>query len=88
MADTPTLDWTAFVVEQLTWHWDGQLRPRLDGLTDEESAGSLSPAATSPWPPSSCTSTARSSATAPRSLCSETCARSSAEARSSAMLPG
>ena len=22
--------------DQLTWHWDAQLRPRLDGLTDEE----------------------------------------------------
>src|SRR5919199_3471962 len=24
------------LVEQLTWHWTEQLRPRLDGLTDEE----------------------------------------------------
>jgi hypothetical protein len=24
------------LLEQLTWHWTNQLRPRLDGLTDEE----------------------------------------------------
>lgn len=24
------------LVDQLNWHWDNQLRPRLDGLTDEE----------------------------------------------------
>lgn len=34
-ADTDT-DWTATLVEQLEWHWAGQLRPRLEGLTDEE----------------------------------------------------
>ncbi len=31
-----TIDWNAQLLEQLTWHWDGHLRPRLDGLTDEE----------------------------------------------------
>ncbi|GGC92229.1 hypothetical protein GCM10011512_19130 [Tersicoccus solisilvae] len=30
------MDITRFATEQLTWHWNGQLRPRLDGLTDEE----------------------------------------------------
>lgn len=25
-----------YLLEQLTWHWDGHARPRLDGLTDEE----------------------------------------------------
>lgn len=25
-----------FLLEQLTWHWTEQLRPRLDGLTDDE----------------------------------------------------
>lgn len=30
------LDWGAAVVEQLDVHWQGQLRPRLSGLTDEE----------------------------------------------------
>ena len=29
-------DWTHRLLEQLTWHWDRQLRPGLDGLTDEE----------------------------------------------------
>ncbi|MCW2696309.1 MAG: hypothetical protein JWR62_1394 [Modestobacter sp.] len=33
---TPPVDWTAQLVEQLEWHWRGQLRPRLDGLTDDE----------------------------------------------------
>jgi hypothetical protein len=30
------LDWTTQLVDQLTWHWTNQLRPRLDGLTDDE----------------------------------------------------
>ncbi|MGH9041233.1 MAG: DinB family protein, partial [Acidimicrobiia bacterium] len=30
------IDWTGQLLEQLTWHWDGHLRPRLAGLTDEE----------------------------------------------------
>jgi len=30
------IDWTANLLEQLTWHWEGQLRPRFDGLTDAE----------------------------------------------------
>ncbi|MDV3223403.1 DinB family protein [Intrasporangium sp.] len=29
-------DWTAHLVEQIDWHWTNQLRPRLEGLTDEE----------------------------------------------------
>jgi hypothetical protein len=28
--------WNALLREQLTWHWTHQLRPRLDGLTDDE----------------------------------------------------
>lgn len=32
----PAPDWTARLVEQLEWHWAGQLRPRLEGLTDDE----------------------------------------------------
>lgn len=32
---TPTT-WNALLTEQLTWHWENHLRPRLDGLTDEE----------------------------------------------------
>ena len=31
-----TLDWTAQMLEQLTFHWDHQARPRLEGLTDHE----------------------------------------------------
>jgi hypothetical protein len=30
------LDWTGQLVGQLEWHWSGQLRPRLSGLSDEE----------------------------------------------------
>jgi DinB superfamily len=30
------LDVTTSLVDQLDWHWTQQLRPRLDGLTDEE----------------------------------------------------
>lgn len=31
-----SMDWMRLVDEQLTWWWDGQLRPRMAGLTDEE----------------------------------------------------
>ncbi|GAB3005268.1 DinB family protein [Mycobacterium bourgelatii] len=27
---------SAYLADQLDWHWQGQLRPRLDGLTDDE----------------------------------------------------
>lgn len=30
------MDWTRELASQLTWHWEAQLRPRLEGLTDEE----------------------------------------------------
>jgi hypothetical protein len=30
------IDWTHELVEQLEFHWRGQLRPRLAGLTDDE----------------------------------------------------
>jgi len=30
------MDWTSLLLEQLTYHWENQARPRLDGLTDEE----------------------------------------------------
>ena len=33
---TRTLDLTAELLAQLEWHWSNQLRPRLDGLTDDE----------------------------------------------------
>lgn len=29
-------DWNAELVNQLDWHWQHHLRPRLDGITDEE----------------------------------------------------
>ncbi len=34
--DRDDVDWNAELVEQLDWHWQNQLRPRLDGLTDDE----------------------------------------------------
>lgn len=34
--DTTNLDLTRRLHEQLDWHWHGQARPRLEGLTDEE----------------------------------------------------
>jgi hypothetical protein len=30
------LNWGQQLIDQLDWHWQGHLRPRLDGLTDEE----------------------------------------------------
>ena len=30
------VDWNAELAEQLDWQWRSQLRPRLNGLTDEE----------------------------------------------------
>ena len=37
MTDTSnTTNWNHQLVDQLDWHWQRQLRPRLDGLTDEE----------------------------------------------------
>jgi hypothetical protein len=32
----PALGWNAALVDQLEWHWSHHLRPRLDGLTDQE----------------------------------------------------
>jgi hypothetical protein len=31
-----TISWDTELVDQLDWHWQHHLRPRLDGLTDEE----------------------------------------------------
>ena len=33
---TTSIDWNAELLEQLEFHWNHQLRPRLDGLTDDE----------------------------------------------------
>ncbi|MER5177815.1 DinB family protein [Streptomyces sp. NPDC002896] len=30
------LDWNTLLADQLDWHWQHQLRPRLAGLTDDE----------------------------------------------------
>jgi hypothetical protein len=30
------IDWTTELLAQLEWHWEHQLRPRLEGLTDRE----------------------------------------------------
>jgi hypothetical protein len=30
------IDWSNELADQLDWHWQNHLRPRLDGLTDEE----------------------------------------------------
>jgi len=30
------IDWNSELRSQLEWHWENQLRPRLDGLTDDE----------------------------------------------------
>lgn len=30
------ITWNSTLLDQLTWHWDHQLRPRFEGLTDEE----------------------------------------------------
>jgi hypothetical protein len=30
------IDWSNELADQLDWHWRWQLRPRLDGLTDDE----------------------------------------------------
>ncbi|HET9658390.1 MAG TPA: DinB family protein [Kineosporiaceae bacterium] len=33
---TTTTNWNTLLLDQLTWHWENHLRPRLEGLTDEE----------------------------------------------------
>lgn len=30
------IDWNAQLLEQLSWHWENHVRPRLNGLSDEE----------------------------------------------------
>ena len=36
MTTTTNLPWNRLLLDQLEQHWVGQLRPRLDGLTDAE----------------------------------------------------
>ncbi|GAA1890044.1 DinB family protein [Asanoa iriomotensis] len=38
-----TVDWGRLIVGQLAFYWDTHLRPRLDGLTDDEYAWELVP---------------------------------------------
>jgi hypothetical protein len=33
---TTTIDWTEQLGEQLSWHWEHHVRPRLEGITDDE----------------------------------------------------
>ncbi len=35
-SETTDIDWNHELVEQLDWHWQQHVRPRLDGLSDEE----------------------------------------------------
>lgn len=50
MTQTQQLLTTGLLLEQLTWHWHQQLRPRLDGLSDEEYAWEPAPGAWSVRP--------------------------------------
>jgi DinB superfamily len=43
-------NWNATLREQWEFHWKNQLRPRLDGLTDDEYSWSPVPGAWSVWP--------------------------------------
>jgi hypothetical protein len=36
MTPATTIDWTGQLLDQLRFQWDTQLRPRLEGLTDDE----------------------------------------------------
>lgn len=44
MTATHTLDWTDQLVDQMDRHWTTQLRPRLEGMTDDEYHFSPAPA--------------------------------------------
>ncbi len=35
-SDRTDVDWSRELIDQLDWHWVNQLRPRMDGLTDDE----------------------------------------------------
>jgi hypothetical protein len=57
MENTTDIDWNAELTDQLDWHWQNHLRPRLDGLTDDEyfweplpACWSVRPRGTSPAP--------------------------------------
>ncbi|GAB2946751.1 DinB family protein [Nonomuraea fastidiosa] len=44
------IDWNQTLREQIAWHWANQLRPRLEGLTDDEYFWSPVPNPWSVWP--------------------------------------
>lgn len=48
--DADELDWNRSLRELWEWHWNHQLRSRLDGLTDDEYFWSPVPNAWSVWP--------------------------------------
>ncbi|MET8864242.1 DinB family protein [Nonomuraea sp. NPDC004580] len=47
---TTAFDWNRTLREQFTWHWTNQLRPRLEGLTDDEYFWSPVPDPWNVWP--------------------------------------
>jgi len=47
---TRDIDWNQTLREQIEWHWANQLRPRLEGLTDDEYFWSPVPNPWSVWP--------------------------------------
>ncbi|TDD52320.1 DinB family protein [Nonomuraea terrae] len=49
------LDWNRTLREQIQFHWNHQLRPRLDGLTDDEYFWSPVPDSWNVWPRGSST---------------------------------
>src|SRR5262249_56221853 len=53
--DADTLDWNQTLRKQWEFHWNHQLRARLDGLTDDEYFWSPVPHAWSVWPRGSST---------------------------------
>ncbi|MES4901990.1 MULTISPECIES: DinB family protein [unclassified Streptomyces] len=53
--DADEHDWNRTLREQWEFHWNHQLRPRLDGLTDDEYFWSPTPDAWSVWPRGSST---------------------------------
>ncbi|MFG1700882.1 DinB family protein [Nonomuraea sp. NPDC049309] len=47
---TKEIDWNRTLREQIEWHWADQLRPRLEGLTDDEYFWSPVPNSWNVWP--------------------------------------
>jgi hypothetical protein len=51
------MEWNGLLLDQLTWHWQHILRPRLDGLTDDEYLWEPAPGAWSVRPRAQATTT-------------------------------